>query len=420
MSTLANNSTDVGGNPTRSNSGWPPAVIGSVFQTGLNLIRDLEQKGVRAVGVDCFSENVGFISRYGKSHLCPDPQPHPSECVAFMKDFSRSFDQKPVFIATADLFVSALGAFAGELKDYYIFSQTAVEKQAALTTKDKQYELAHRYGLPCPRSTYVQSTEELREFARTARFPCLIKPLQHRVWEDLPSQNPLCGKKVVCADTADGLIELYKHTEGFDRGVVAQEFVVGGDDAKYCYLSVYGRGAVRLGYCVVREFRAYPVYFGSGSIVEPVVDDEIAAVCDDFLRAIGYEGLCEIEVKRDARDGKVLLIEVNPRFSVTGDCARYAGVETGWLHYLDLIGQPVQPVMPTRYGFKHIVLQRDLATLPKCLEDHIVTFRGWLASYVPPVKYYDLDWRDPRVSAHNLYWSLRRCAGNMLRYWKLR
>ena len=45
---------------------------------------------------------------------------------------------------------------------------------------------------------------------------------------------------------------------------------------------------------------------------------------------MNYVGICEIEVKRDTRDGVVRLIEANPRFSVTADAAVYAGVDIGW------------------------------------------------------------------------------------------
>jgi predicted ATP-grasp superfamily ATP-dependent carboligase len=42
-----------------------------------------------------------------------------------------------------------------------------------------------------------------------------------------------------------------------------------------------------------------------------------------YSGAIGCVGICAIEVKRDSRDGIVRLIEANPRFSGTGDVARY-------------------------------------------------------------------------------------------------
>ena len=57
-------------------------------------------------------------------------------------------------------------------------------------------------------------------------------------------------------------------------------------------------------------------------------------------------------MKRDTRDGRVKLIEANPRLSGGGDAAPYAGVDLCWLHYLDLIGKRVAPVTPLPNGLQ--------------------------------------------------------------------
>jgi predicted ATP-grasp superfamily ATP-dependent carboligase len=199
-----------------------------------------------------------------------------------------------------------------------------------------------------------------------------------------------------------------------------QEVVAGADDAKFCYLGVYGSEGQRLGYLVVHELRCHPIRVGSASLVEPVVDEEIAGLCDRFLREIHFAGLCEIEVKRDARDGRVLLIEVNPRFSGTFDCAIYAGVEAGWLHYLDLIGKTPAPVEANRLGFRHITLIRDAPAFPQYLQEGLTTWGQWWSAYRRPVEFYDVDFRDWRVTLGNLRRAFRSMGGGLLRHWRLR
>ena len=394
-------------------------VVASVFQTGLNLMRDLLRRGVRTVGVDCHAEHEGFQSRYGKSYVCPDPDTHPAQWIAFMiglaGDLTLERGAKPVIIPAADQFVSAIAEHADVLREHYIFSQESVAVQAALATKERQYALAAEHGLPIPRTEYIQSRAEVETFAATARFPCLLKPRHMREWEALPAGNPLRGRKLVTSDAAAEMLAQYAYTEALQPQVMAQEIIAGGDDAKYCYLSVYGAGSRRLGHCVVREFRAYPLMFGSGSLVEPVVDDEIARLCDGFLRGIHYVGICEIEVKRDARDGVVRLIEANPRFSGTGDSALYAGVDLGWLHYLDLIGQPPEPMQATRFGFKHVTLRRDVPSLPEYVRRGILTWSQIRTSYEGPLEFFDLDWRDPRPTLRTLLRALRVFTGGLLR-----
>ena len=161
---------------------------------------------------------------------------------------------------------------------------------------------------------------------------------------------------------------------------VVQEEIVGPDSAKYCYLSVYAQDGHRVGACVVQELRAYPLLYGCATLVEPVLDDEIDQVCNTFLMSVGFIGICEIELKRDTRDGRLLLIEVNPRFSGTGDCARYTELKVGYIHYLDLIGQTPAPAGPTRFGFHHIMLVADLTAFPIYLSQGLVGWRQWFKS----------------------------------------
>jgi predicted ATP-grasp superfamily ATP-dependent carboligase len=378
-------------------------------------MRDLLRRGVRAVGIDCDGNHEGFRSAYGKSYLCPNPDTDPDEWIAFMVDLASKLESKPVIIPAADIFVSALGKHVDALQKHFIFSLDSIAVQATLATKEQQYALAERFGLPIPQTRYIQSRSDLAQFAAEARFPCLIKPRHQREWEALPQGNSLRGLKLITADSAAELLDAYTLTEALRPEVVAQEIIAGGDDAKYCYLSVYGKESRRLGHCVVHELRAHPILFGSGSIVEPVVDPEIASLCDKFLKGVGYVGICEIEVKRDTRDGIVRLIEANPRYSVTADASVYSGVDIGWLHYLDLIGQNIDPAEPTRLGFRHIVLRRDIPALPRYIERDILTWSDIFKTYQGPLEFFDFDPHDIRPTLITLMGCFRVIIGTVLR-----
>jgi len=398
----------------------PPAVVASVFQTGLNLMRDLEQKGIRAVGVDCYAENPGFRSRYGRSYLCPNPDTEPDQWLAFMVALANAMGERPVLIAAADIFVSAIGRHAQALSEHFIFSESGCTQQSELTTKEKQYALARDHGLPSPRSAYIQSLGELEAFCEAARFPVLLKPRAHREWNSLPSDNPLHGRKTISAATREELIAHYSAVCSLVPQAVTQEEIVGPDSAKYCYLGVYAQAGHRLGACVVKEMRAYPLLYGCATLVEPVVDEEIDRVCNHFFLSLGYIGICEIELKRDIRDGKLLLIEVNPRFSGTGDCAKYTGVETGYLHYLDLIGQTPAPAAATTFGFRHIMLVADFTAFPKYLDQGLVGWWEWIGSLTGPMKFFDFDLGDFANARRALAKGIRALLGGLLRTWGFR
>jgi len=326
----------------------------------------------------------------------------PDEWVRFMIELARKFDRKPVLISAADEFVSAMADHRSALEDYFTFCHSAADTQAMLATKQRQYELAAEHGMPVPRTEYVRSEEEARAFASTARHPCLLKPLHNREWEPLAENHPLRFQKLVTAGSCEELLAQYRVAAEINPRLVVQEIIAGPDTAKFVYLSCYGRSGDRIASCVFRELRTAPIRFGSASVVEPVADPEVDSVCDRFLRSLGYRGLCEIELKRDDRDGQVRMIETNPRYSVTSDAAPYAGVDLGWLHYLDLIGQEVRYVGWDGRGFRHIVLTRDISSIGSYFREGLETWGSLLHSYRPPVAFYDLSLRDWRLNGEVL------------------
>ncbi len=406
------------GNALRAAPDWPWAVVTGAFQTGVVLMRDLAQRGLRVCCIDHNPAQPGFRTIYGKGYLCPNPEDSPEEWVIFMRMLAGRLGGKPVLISSADLYVTAIADHAAALQEHFLFAHS-VASQALLATKKRQYELSESHGLPVPRTRFVTSLAEIVEFGRVARFPCLLKPVHFRDWMRLPAGHPLLDEKIVIANSQEDLLVKYQLAAEASGELVAQEIIEGPDTAKLVYLSCYAKSGLRLGHCMLRQVRTNPKDFGSASVVEPTVDEEADRLCDGFLRGMGYTGICEIELKRDTRDGQVKMIEANPRYSVTADAGKYAGVELGWLHYLDLIegltGHKVIPVTPNGRDFRHIVLERDSAAIAGYRKAGMLTWKQLLNSYRPPVGFFDFDWRDWRVTASTLDRVLRNLAGSGLR-----
>ena len=88
----------------------------------------------------------------------------------------------------------------------------------------------------------------------------------------------------------------------------------------------------------------------------------------------------------------------------------YAGVDLGWLHYLDLIGQKVEPAEPSPRNFRHIVLIRDFDTIRSYRREGLLTWWALIRSYRPPVYFFDFDLLDWRVTAGNVVEMMRLLA----------
>ncbi len=390
----------------RARPDWPPAIIAGAYQTGVLGVRSLVRRGVHAGSIDSNRHNPGFKSVYGRARLCPDPDLQGEEWVAFMLALADELGARPALIPSADKFVTAIARHADRLRDRYILSP-GLALQALLAEKHSQYELAARHGMPMPVTMEVNSGRDLGRVAETISYPCLVKPGHFREWQRFPPGHPLLGRKIAIARTRDELVAIYGRAAGATPKVIVQEVIQGGDTSKRVYLSCYDAGGRRIAHAMFRELRCDPMGFGPATVSEPVEDPEVDRICDRFLRAIGFVGLCEIEMKRDARDGNAKLIEANPRLSGGGDAAPYAGVDLCWLHYLDLIGVPVAPVAPQVGDFRHVVLRADASAIPAYWKAGLLGWRDLRRSYRGPRAYFDLDWRDWRYSLETLAISAR-------------
>lgn len=387
-------------------TGRPPAVIAGAFQTGVLGVRSLRRRGVAAYCFDCSPDYPGFRSIYGPARLCPDPDLQPSSWLQFMIDLRYELGHKPALIPSSDQFVTAIARHAAALREHYVFSPT-IELQGLLANKRSQYDLAASHGMPMPRTELAASIDAVARFADEAEFPCLMKPMHFREWRRLPAGHPLLNAKIAIASTPAMLVEHYSSVRAVTPDVTLQEIIQGPDTAKRVYLSCYDRSGARIAHAMFRELRCAPVGFGPATVSEPIIDPQTDAICDRFLRSIGYAGICEIEMKWDSRDGKVKLIEANPRLSGGGDAAPYAGVDLCWLHYLDLIGETPAPVGPRGNDFRHIVLRSDGTAIPAYFRAGLLGWRDLMRSYRPPVAFYDLDWRDWRYSLASVLIFLR-------------
>ncbi len=84
-----------------------------------------------------------------------------------------------------------------------------------------------------------------------------------------------------------------------------------------------------------------PITFGAG--VYHVMDwnDEVAELTVRFCRALGLRGLLNVEYKRDSRDGRLMLIEANHRFTASTALHLAAGLDVPLFVYNRLTGAPL-------------------------------------------------------------------------------
>ena len=164
--------------------------------------------------------------------------------------------------------------------------------------------------------------------------------------------------------------------------IIVQELVPGDgrDQAAYCAFFRDGRSVASM---TVLRRRQHPSDFGRASTYVETVDvPEIEEPSERFLRAIGYYGLVELEYKRDPRDGRHKLLDVNARTWGYHSLGTAAGVDFPFLLLRDQLGLPVEP-QRARTGVRWVRLATDLPNAVRDLRrgdlragDYLRSLRG--------------------------------------------
>jgi predicted ATP-grasp superfamily ATP-dependent carboligase len=84
---------------------------------------------------------------------------------------------------------------------------------------------------------------------------------------------------------------------------------------------------------------------GEAVWVEEVVEQGLR-----LLSALGFHGVSQVEFKRDLRDGRYKLMEVNPRLWQWHGLAAACGVDLALIAYADLTGRRPAPARMNREG----------------------------------------------------------------------
>jgi D-aspartate ligase len=122
-----------------------------------------------------------------------------------------------------------------------------------------------------------------------------------------------------------------------------QELIPGGDDTLYTVGSYVSRDGRALGLFCGRKLRQTPPGIGTCRVGEAVWEQEPVDAALQLLDGFGYHGISQVEFKRDVRDGRFKLMEINPRLWQWHGLAAACGVDLPRIAYADLTGEPPQP-----------------------------------------------------------------------------
>jgi len=363
-----------------TNEAQIPAVVLSLYYSGLALVRSLGRRGIPVYAMDHAVTDVGLYSKYAQRYICPDPKIQPDRLLRHLKNLRKKVACSPVLFPTGDEYVLLVSRNREELNEDFEIIMADRQVQEDLVSKSGLHEIAICAGIPEPQTCIIKSSNELSYVSEEIPYPCLVKPAYSKSWHKPEIQALVGHKKVIKVDTPEMLIYWYNKIAPIEPRMIVQEVIPGGDDHLYYVPSYLDRNSRILGAFIGRKVRVTPIHFGSASFVETIYDQKLLELNRKLLHSVKYRGLVGVEYKLDPRDGEYKLIEVNARWGLWDGLGAYCGIDLAHIAYLDAIGQKVEPVSAYHTGKKWFSLDRDLSAFLQYRKEGSLNLKNWLAT----------------------------------------
>lgn len=351
----------------------PPAVvIGLDSITGLQSARILRDRGVPVVGV------VADRSHWGaRTNACVSVVESPLRGEALVRSLAalgHRIGRPSVLIPCTDGSVDTVSRHRDELLPQLLLSLAPHSVVERLMDKERFAAYAESVGLPVPRTEVLGSREDVEAVAAEVTYPCVVKPSGKSV-----SWLAHTSAKGFTVHDPGHLLSVYDTVAGWSDVILLQEWVAGPESGLLSCNGFFGRGGEPLVTFMARKIRQWPPEIGTSASGEECRDDEALETAVSLFRNAGFQGLAYLEMKRDVRTGRLMLIEPNVgRPTGRSAVAEAGGVELLHTAYCHAAGLPLPARREQHYGgAKWLDLRRDLQAVAVARRRSTLTFADW-------------------------------------------
>jgi predicted ATP-grasp superfamily ATP-dependent carboligase len=390
--------------PTRgreaSAGGYDILILDAATRQSLASVRSLGRAGLRVAAGESITacgpsrSALTFRSRYSaRNVVLPAITEDGGEFAAAVVGFVREHRIR-VVLPTGDNTIAALLPRREQLTALgcvlALGSSSAVE---VANDKDRTLAAARVLGIDQPKTVRIDSAADVPARLAEFDFPAVLKPT--RSWTGKTAER--LGPVDVISEA-----EAVAVTEGFlaaGAGVLAQTWACGRREG----ITLLVAAGEVLASWAHAEHRTTPALGGASVVRESItIPPDSYAASVRLVLAIGLEGLCEVEFRRDA-DNRPLLMEINARLPTTIENAVLSGVNFPLMIWQWATGLEIDHVDGYRTGVRTRWLRGDIRWLVYNSRragrpDSVTRTRAlWIfTTEFARTRHYDcLDWRDP-------------------------
>jgi len=309
------------------------AIVLGCSVNSLSLIRSLGRHGIPIVAVGSRARRyaICFFSKYVVDKaIALDPREFSKRFLAFLLSKSDKW-KGSILIPTSDEILEVISYHKGILSKFYIVAAPDWNVLKNILNKRVLYENALKGAIPTPVTFYPTSMESLLRHKDEYVYPCVLKPCLIHLF------GVSFRRKVFVIRNLSELISNFKCTQKFGLEMMIQEIIPGKDDTLYTYAAYYSSSGKPLAEHTSRKLRQNPPGFGGPRIMEVTDTPEIVKYSRSLLSQLSYRGICNVEYKKDRRNGDFKLLDLNARSGTSIGLPISNGVDFPWIMYNDMV-----------------------------------------------------------------------------------
>lgn len=316
---------------------------------GLGIARSVGRLGVPVFAIVEDADTPLARSRYVQEAFVWKGWPVDDDAfVQAISAIGTSIGRPSILFPIDDLAAIFVAENASRLVPRFLLPKLSPTLPRQIANKASFYELCNQIGLPCPRSIIPKSEDDVRRFVLKTGFPVVIKAAEQ--WNTVSYK--LTTVVVHDWETLCALFCRQVHS-----AIILQEYI-NGDDWIYNGYSNFGK-ELHLGF-TGKRLLAHPKGTGSTAIAVSLRNPTVYDQAQRLLRAIRYSGVCDLDWRRDSRDGQYKILDCNPRIGLNFQIfENTAGIDVARALHLDLTGREVQqgPMVRQLFVVEHLYLR---------------------------------------------------------------
>jgi D-aspartate ligase len=370
-----------------------PAVVVGGDANGLGIVHSLREGRVPTIVVDDDSRRPGMHSRHARAVAVRAASGTP--LVEGLLTLRETLPENPVLFLTYDYHVEAVSRHWNRLSGAFRMRMPEHRRVCELLHKSDFQRLAEQHGFCVPRAVAIRGEPDLASLNRI-RFPAVIKPGAKSLF--FSGKAPRARRVGTREQAEDECREILADAPD----LIVQEWIEGAESDIYFCLQYRGEGGATVASFTGRKLRCWPPQTGNtvSCIAAPEAARMLEPLTTGFFDAVGFEGMCSLEFKRDRKSGQFFLIEPTVgRADWQEEVATLHGVNIPLAAYCHELGlsmpaseAPPVPVIwraPTCYWRSVLATRRSGVRAPTGAK---VRRAVWRRDDPVPLAFYCLEW----------------------------